>query len=439
MVGTLFHLAWPSLVENLLQTAMGVVTMIMVARLGPAAVAGVGLSNQFLNLLIMSFSGLAVGNTALVARHVGAERPAAAARVARQALLLALGIGLAIGLVAALSAGPALDLLGAEPAVAESGADYLRVVGAGAVLMAIMLVGGGTLRGAGDTVTPMVASLIANGVNVAVAFVLIFGHLGFPALGVVGGAWAAVIARAVGCAVIGLKLARGGRLPPLGALRGWRLDTAAIRRIVQIGGPASLESFTVQVGLMAFSVITVWVSTAALATQQIVFNAAQISQLPGMAFSVAATTLVGQNLGARQPHRAAMAGWLAALSACVWMSGFGVGYAVFAEPWLRFYTADAEIISLGLTIMLMLALCQPIQAYAYVLAGALRGAGDTRTTMWAGLIGMWAFRVPFAWFFGLVLGFGLPGIWIGWFADWILRAAIFIWRFRSGRWHRTLG
>lgn len=438
MVGALFRLAWPSLVENLLQTALGVVSMIFVARLGASAVAAVGLSNTILNVLIVAFSGLAVGNTALVARNVGAGAPDAAARVARQALLMAAASGLAIGLVALVGADWAMRAIGVEGEVAQLGAAYLRVVGGGVVFMALMLVGGGTLRGAGDTVTPMTATLAMNAVNAVLAFVLIFGHFGLPALGVVGAAWAAVAARLVGSALILYRLVHGGRAPALGWSRAWRPDLGVARRIAHIGGPAALEAVLVNVGFFSFSLIAVHVGTVAFATQQIVFNAAQVSQLPGMAFSVAATTLVGQNLGAGNPRRAAMAGWLAVYSALAWMSALGLGYALFAGPILRLYTSEPEILATGRQVMWILAVGQPIQSFPYVLAGALRGAGDTRATMWGGIVGMWVFRIPPAWLCGVTLGLGLPGVWVGWLLDWILRGVVYTARFKSGRWQRAI-
>ena len=433
MVGSLFRLAWPILVENLLQTALGVTSLVIVARLGATAVAAVGLGNQFVQLLLVTFAGLAVGNTAIVARAIGAGDRADAARATRQALILAAGLGLLVGVVAFGASGAVLRLTGAAPDVVAEGEPYLRILGTGAVLMALMLVGGGTLRGAGDTVTPMAATLVTNVVNVAAAYVLVFGYLGAPALGVAGAAWAAVLARSLGVGLILWRLVRGGKAPALG-WHGWRPHRASVLRVARIGGPAAVEQLVVQLGLMAFSMVTVHIGTAAFAAQQIVFNAAQLSQLPGMAFSVAATTAVGQALGAGSPRRAAMAGWLAFGSAAVWMSALGITYVVFAERWLRLYSDDAEILALGASVMGMLALCQPIQAAAYVLSGALRGAGDTRTTMWGGLLGTCGVRVPVAWVAGVVLGLGLYGVWLGWMADWALRAAIYTLRFKSGRW-----
>jgi putative MATE family efflux protein len=270
-------------------------------------------------------------------------------------------------------------------------------------------------------------------VNVAAAFVLVFGYLGFPALGVAGAAWAAVVARALGVGFILWRLAVGGRAPGIG--RGdWHPDPAVMLRVVRVGGPAAIEQLVVQIGLMFFSMVSVRIGTAAFAAQQIVFNAAQLSQLPGMAFSVAATTAVGQSLGAGNVRRASLAGWLAFASAAVWMSLLGLTYALFGETWLRLYSDDVAVVSIGVSVMGMLALCQPIQAAAYVLSGALRGAGDTRTTMWGGLLGTCFVRVPVAFLLGLQLGLGLYGVWIGWFADWAVRATIYTLRFRSGRW-----
>src|SRR5205085_1538737 len=148
--------------------------MVIVARLGPTAAAAVGLGNQFVQLLLVTFAGLAVGNTAIVARAVGAGDRADAARAARQALVLAAGLGALVGAVAFVAAGTVVGLTGADPDVAAEGGAYLRILGSAAALMALMLVGGGTLRGAGDTVTPMIATMVTNVVNVVAAYVLVF-------------------------------------------------------------------------------------------------------------------------------------------------------------------------------------------------------------------------------------------------------------------------
>jgi Na+-driven multidrug efflux pump len=170
---------------------------------------------------------------------------------------------------------------------------------------------------------------------------------------------------------------------------------------------------------------------------QIAFNVAQVSQLAGMAFATAATTLVGQSLGARQPERAAAAGWWATGTAVVWMVLMGVVFILFGDAIFRLYGADEAVIERGRVALLFMGFGQAPQAIAFVLAGALRGAGDTRATFLGGLVGTCGLRVLVAYGLGVLAGVGYPAIWLAWISDWLLRSVLFVGRFRSGRWATT--
>jgi putative MATE family efflux protein len=429
-----FALAWPSLVENVLLTVMGMISMMMVGRLGPSAMAGVGAANQILNLSIVIFNGLAVGTTALVARRVGSgDRVSAQAAIAQS-----LGIGtlasLVIAIVGFVVAEPVLRLMGTEPEVAVDGAVYLRGVMAATPLMVVTLIANGGLRGSGDTRTPMIVTAAANVANVLVAYPLIFGIGGLPALGIAGAAWGIVVARLVGFLMVGRKLLDGqaGSVPEL--LRSMRFDGKVLRPLMRISLPSAAESGMVQVGMMIFSLITISLGTEAFAAQQIVFTIANLSMMPGVAFSTAATTLVGQALGAKNPAQAEASGWRGARSAAIWMSCMGAVFLLFPEFFARMYTDDLAVIRQTVTGLMVVGCGQPLQGLAFVLSGALRGAGDTKTTMQRGTFSMWFVRLPIAYVCGVTLGLGVFGVWLGWVADWVLRSVFFIVAFRAGKW-----
>lgn len=429
-------LAWPSLVENVLLTLMGVLTMMMVGRLGASAVAGVGAANQVMNLMIVVFGGLAVGTTALVARRVGAGDRSGARAVLGQALAVGLSLSVVVGVVGVFVAYHVIELMGAAPEVAADGAVYLRGVMATTPLMAVTLVGNGSLRGSGDTRTPMVITALANVANVVVAFPLIFGLAGLPALGLGGAVWGIAVARTVGFALVVRALLAGQTLSPLRVLSRWRPDVAVLRLLAAVGGPAAAESGSIQVGMMLFSLIVISMGTAAFAAQQIVFNAANFSMMPGMAFSVAATTLVGQSLGARDPKAAESSGWRATLSAAGWMSTMGALFVLIPEQIVGLYTSDPEVIAAGATGLRIVGIGQPFQGVAFVLAGALRGAGDTRTTLVVGTASMWLTRLPIAYLLGLVARLGVAGVWIAWAGDWVIRCVLYARAFRRGAWKK---
>ena len=437
VVPSLFSLAWPSIVENLLLVAVGIASMMMVGRLGATAVAGVGAANQVANLLIVIFNGLSVGNTALVARAVGQGDLPLARSTVRQSLELGLVVGAVIGTVGFVFDEQMLHALGAEEDVVATGVPYLQAVMATLPLMAIALLGSGSLRGSGDTRTPMLITAMMNVANIIVAYLLIFGLFGLPTLGVVGAAWGVVAARLAGTILV-LRALAGRRSSIGGCLKGsWLPHLDLIRRISTIGVPAAVESGSIQLGMIAFSVMVISLGTAAFAAQQIVFNAANLSMMPGLAFSVAATTLVGQHLGAGDPEAAQRSGWRGVFWAALWMSLGGLAFILAPEPLIRLYTDDPAVVAAGAAGLRVIGFGQPLQAAAFVLSGALRGAGDTRTTAIVGTAAMWGFRIPVAYVLGLGLNLGVTGVWLGWLSDWSLRGILYVRSFRSGRW-RTL-
>jgi len=430
----LFNLAWPSLVENLLQTMLGFVDLVFVGQLGPDAIAGVGLGNQLMFLLQVLFMGLAVGNTALVARAVGAGNRREGERVAKQSLLLGASISIGVAIIGILYSDAIIRLMGATEEVTGIGGAFLRVVSTFSIVIGVMLIGGGTLRGSGDTRTPMVITAFINVINIVLDYLLIFGNLGFPRLGPVGSAVATTIARGAGAVLILYVLFKRGSVLKLPLRGGWRPDLDAIGRILNIGWPAAAEQIVFNLGFIVFSALAIFLGTADLAAQQVAFNISNFSVLPGFAFGVAALTLVGQNLGSRDPGRAEESALQALKSGMVWMVLMGVGFFVFRDFLVGLYSSDPDVHRLGTMCLVFIALGQPLLAVWMVLSNALRGAGDTRATLLFTFIGIWVLRVGMGYVIGIVLGLGLFGMWLGWIADFITRATLVYLRFRDGRW-----
>ncbi|HEX7593887.1 MAG TPA: MATE family efflux transporter [Anaerolineae bacterium] len=430
----LFELAWPSLVENLLQTMLGFVDLVFVGQLGADAIAGVGLGNQLMFLLQVLFMGLAVGNTALVARAVGAGDKHEAERIAKQSLILGALISIGIAAIGWVYSDAIIRLMGATEDVTAIGGGFLRVTSTFSVVIALMLIGGGTLRGSGDTRTPMVITGFINVINIVLDYLLIFGNFGFPNLGPVGSAVATTIARGVGAVLILYVLFKRGSVLKLPFRGGWRLQRDAINRILDIGWPAAAEQIVFQIGFLVFSALAIFLGTNDLAAQQIAFNISNFSILPAFAFGVAATTLVGQSLGAKNPERAQASAWQALKSGMVWMLLMGVGFFFGRGFLVGMYTNDAAVQGLGEMCLTFIAFAQPLQCVSIVLASALRGAGDTRATLVFTFVGIWILRVAFGYFLGIVLGMGLFGMWLAWYADFFGRASLVYLRFRAGKW-----
>jgi len=433
-------LAWPSLVENLLLQFMNMTSLMMVGRLGSSALAGVGVANQVSMLLQVVFMGLSIGNTSLVARSVGAQRFADARAATRQSLIVGVAVSVVLAAVCVPFAPWVLGLIGAAPEVADQGAVYLRAIMLSLPLMAASLLVNGTLRGSGDTRTPMWATGAGNLAHVAVAYPLVFGIGPVPETGMAGLGVGLVAGRLVACVLSFMALARRRRGPlagTFGPASEWRPDSTVLRRLLAVGGPSAVESGSVQIGMIFFSLMVLHLGTEAFAAQQVVFNAASLSMMPGLAFSVAATTLVGQRIGAGDVAGARRNGWRCTTLAAGWMSAAGVLFFLFPEPIVRLYTDDAAVVASADWGIRIVGLGQPLQAAAFVLGGALRGAGDTRTTMVVGAASMWGVRLLFAYVFGIVLNWQVPGIWIGWIGDWSTRGLAFIWAFHRGGWAKV--
>ena len=427
------RMAWPAILENALQTLLGIVDTIMVARLGNEAVAGVGAGTQWLFLFFSIVFGLSTGSVVLVARAIGAGDPMAANRAMRQSVLFGVAAGLLFTLFGLIAAESAMGLLGASGEVARIGASYLRIIALGGVLTATALVLSAVLRAAGDTRTPMLATAVANVINAVVAYGLIFGQLGLPTLGPDGSAWGLNAARVVAFVMLVAVLARGRGSLKLD-LRGWLPDPAILGRIARFGAPTAFEQVILMTSFMAFSMIAIQLGTVAFATQRITFNAITISFLPAFGFAIAATTLTGQALGAGRPDLAERSAWVAVRLAALWMGGMALVYFFAGEPLLRVFTSDPAVLAVGVPALQVIALATPTWSVGMVLSGALRGAGDTRFPLITTTITGWAIRVPIGFVCGLTLGLGLPGVYAGTLGDALVGSALVVWRYRRGKW-----
>ena len=427
-------LAWPTITEQLFQMMLGVVDTIMVGRLGPAALAAVGLGDQIVMLITVAFAAFAVGTTALVARHTGAREPEEAALVAQQSVMVTFALGTGIGVGTYVLAPWSMSVMGAAPEVHPGATFYLRAQAVAMLFLALNLVATGAMRGAGDTRTPLYLSIFLNVIHLGGNYLLIFGNLGFPALGVNGSAVSSATARVItGALAFALLLKPGSslRLNP----REWlRPRWGVIKRVLNIGLPATGEQLMMRLGMTAYVRIVSTLGTVAFAAHRVALNAESLSYMPGWGFAVAATTLVGQGLGAGNSKRAEASGYQAWFLALIIMSMGAAAFFFFSKPLVMIFSDDPEVIRQGAVVLKLVALAQPGLATNMVMAGALRGAGDTRWTMINTTAGIWLVRLPLAYFMALEWGWGLTGAWVAMIADLTFRGALMLNRYRVGRW-----
>jgi len=433
---TILMLAWPVAAEMLLHTLTQIVDMMMVSRLGRDAVAAVGLSFRPMFFVMSIFLGVGAGTTALVARAMGRREPEEANAVAHQATLATIALS---AILAALfwSAAPWIQrFMGAEPAVASLGAGYMRSLTWGMVFLYTSMVVTAALRGAGDTHTSMRVNAAANVVNVVLNYALIFGRLGLPELGVLGAGVATTIARTfAGLLMLGMVMTRRLVIVPPQRLLVFRPEV--FWRVVRIGVPATIERMLMSLAMILHLKMVAVEGTIAVAAATLSQNIEELSHMPSIGISVSASTLVGQFLGHERPDSAEQSAWESAKVALLFMGAMGAAFVIMPALWLRLYAPEPDLLPLATVLVRWTGVIQPFMAVAFVLAGALRGAGDTAPVMKVTAVSMWVVRLGLTYAFMSGLGWGAPGAWAAMAVDTALRAAFMTVIFRRGRWKKV--
>jgi putative MATE family efflux protein len=434
-----WRLAWPSITTFALQSAVGLVDLLFVSRLGADPVAGVGIGSQLHMAVLSSLLAITTGTIALVARATGAGRRREAAQILRESLLLAAALGAALTAVA-----PFTDRIvaafGVDAPVVAIGGSYLRILMLGSVPLAVGVTFASALRGAGDVRTPLAIGIAMNVSNVVGDYALIFGNLGAPALGADGSAWASALSFLLGACAYGALWGRDRLLlerVPRERDEPW-LDPARSRRITRIGIPSALEQLSFNLGLFLFLGVFSSYGTVAVSAYIIGVRIISFSLIPGMGFQIAAATLVGQHLGANRPDAAARSGWRATAGAVVAMSALGVAIALNARAIAGWFGAAGEpTIELAVVFLTIVCAAQPLMALEFGVGGALRGAGDTRFPLFAVLMGLFVCRLGGALVVIHVFGGPISAVWACLLLDYAVKGALLAGRFRLGRW-RTL-
>lgn len=395
----------------MLETLLDIVNTGFVAGLGATALAGVGSGLQIMFFVLAALAALSVGSAVLVAQAVGAQQREQAGHLARQSLLWSVLLSVPLAVVGFTLAPVIIGVYGMPSDVERIGVAYLRVAMGTVVVLVALVIGGGVLRGAGDSRTPMLVTALANVVNVGLAYCLIYGHMGLPALGPVGSAWASFAARLLALILLVGALWKGRNgVSIAGNWQRWRPDWSAARQVLRLGVPASIEQLLMATAFLVLTILVAHLGTQTLAAQRISMSALSFSFLPGIGFGIASTALVGQSIGAHRPAEGAAMARIATLWAVIWMSAIGALVLVFAAPIMRLFTSEPEVVRIGASGLRVVALTQPFWAVGMVQSGALRGTGDTRFPLLIGTAGIWS-AVLLAWLSLTFLGGGLAALW----------------------------
>lgn len=433
---TVIQLAWPVVLETTLFGLGGIINTILVGRLGASALAAVGLGQQVEFMIQVSFAAVTVGATAVVSRHVGAKEIREANQAIGQALTLAVLLGLLFSFFLWAFAGPAMKLLRGRPDVIKLGVEYLRAVAFSFLPSFIIAAGGSCFRGAGNTRTPMMVMGAVTICNIFLGYLLIYGGLGFPSLGVRGAGVAAAFSRLTGAVIILTLLIRGCGLLKYRLSSSWPLDWTMVRRIFRIGLPAGLEQIQLQSAMIVYTVILSSLGTMVYAAHSIAMRIEGLAFMPGFGFGMAAMALVGQSLGAGRPELGELAAHLARKYAMMVMSIVGAIMFFFGKGMAFLFISDLQVITLAALGLKIWALAMPMMGTSNTLAGGLRGAGDTRWVLLIMTGCIWLLRLPLAYFLTLGLHLGPVGAWAAAVLDINVRGIFLWWRFSRGRWKK---
>src|SRR5580692_3750967 len=432
-------LAIPMVLEMVLESLFAVVDVFWVGRLGADAVATVGLTESLMSLVFAVGLGLSLSTTAMVARRIGEKDPEGAAVAGVQAIAIGLAVSFVVGVPCFFFAPQLLRLMGASPQIIATGSGYARIALGGSGAIMLLFLNNAIFRGAGDAAIAMRLLWVSNIINLildpCLIFGLGFGSVRFPHLGVTGAALATFTGRSIGVLYQFYRLLKGTeRIRVL--VRHLRLNVRVMLRLLRVSLTGMLQ-FAIANASWIFLVRIVSIfGSASVAGYTVAIRIVVFFILPSWGLSNAAATLVGQNLGARRPDRAAQAVWRTGFYNMVFLGSIGVFFAIFATPVVKLFVSDPAVIPIAAVALRTFACGNIGYAYGMVMLQAFNGAGDTLTPTIVNFFGFWVLELPLAWALAVPLHLHAEGAFLAIVIAECSMAAAGIILFRQGRWKK---
>ena len=429
-------MAWPSIIESFFVAFAGLIDSLMVSSLGSYAVAAVGLTTQpkFMGLALFFATNVAV--SALVARRRGERKQEEANRILSTVLVFIIVAAILISVLSVALAGPIISLCGSNAETHDSAVAYFRIVMGGMIFNCIQMGINSAQRGAGNTRITMRTNATSNTVNILFNYLLIDGHLGFPALGIQGAALATVLGTVVACIMSILSIRKPDGFISLPYIISHRIGPAftCFTHLIRVGYSVFFEQILMRIGFMLTAVMAADQGTAAMAAHQVGMNIMGLSFSFGDGLQAAAVALIGRSLGAGDEKLAKEYGKLCRMFGIIISVCLVLIYFFGARPFMSLYFEEENIISIGVGIMRVIIFVVVFQISQVVYMGCLRGAGDTLYTAVASTVSVTVIRTLVSYLGGYVFGLGIIGIWLGVLGDQISRFLFASVRFKAGKW-----
>ncbi len=431
-----FNMAWPSIVESFFAAFAGLVDSLMVSSLGSYAVAAVGLTTQPKFVGLSLFFALNVAISALIARRRGEKNQKEANRLLATAIVFLLAAAVFMSVLFVALAGPIIRLCGSTPETHDSAVAYFRIIMGGMIFNCVQMGINSAQRGAGNTKITMRTNVTSNTINIIFNYLLIGGHLGFPALGIHGAALATVLGTVVACVMSILSIMKRDGFISIPYIMENRIRPAvrSFVSLVRVGYSVFFEQILMRIGFMMTAIMAAKQGTDSMAAHQVGMNIMGLSFSFGDGLQAAAVALIGRSLGAGDEKLAKEFGSICRMFGGVISVCLAVIYFFGARPLMSLFFAEEHIVTIGVGIMRVIIFVVAFQISQVVYMGCLRGAGDTLYTAIASTLSVTFIRTIVSYLGGYVLGFGIVGIWTGVLGDQISRFLFASVRFKQGKW-----
>lgn len=429
-------MAWPAVLESLFAALAGLIDSFMVSTLGAYSVAAVGLTTQpkFIGLALFFACNVAI--SALVARRKGQNKRRDANRLVLTCITFVAVMSVIVSVIMVLGADKIIDWCGSTEQTHAPAVAYFRIIMGGMIFNCLLMSINAAQRGAGKTKITMRTNMVSNGLNVVLNYLLIGGHLGFPALGIRGAALATVLGTVAGCIMSVASIMKQDNFIsiPYMMQEHIRPALAALKHLINIGYSVFFEQILMRVGFMMTSLMAANQGNEAMAAHQVAMNVMGLSFAFGDGLQAAAVALIGRSMGENKPELAKMYGATCRKVGAAIAVVLAVVYFFGGRPLFELFFAEEEIVNIGVSIVRVIIVVVILQISQVIYMGCLRGAGDTLYTAVASTISVTVTRTLVSWFCCYVLHMGIIGIWMGVVADQLSRYIFASIRFKKGKW-----
>ena len=431
LIKNIFQITLPAVFDLLAQTLIMALDMKMVSSLGPSAISSVGVGTAGMYALIPALIAVATGTTALLSRAYGADNKLDGKKAFAQSFFIAVPLGIILTIIFLLFSEQIINLVGNAKDMNLSDAIlYQNMTVIGFPFLGVSIATFYAFRAMGENKIPMIGNTLALVLKVILNFLLIY----LFKWGIFGAALSTTLTRLFS-AIFSIYLVFWSKKNWISLeLKDLKFDYFTSKRILKVGIPAAVEQLGLRIGMLIFEMMVISLGNLSYAAHKIALTAESISFNLGFAFSFAASALVGQELGKGSSQKALKDGYICTIIAMIVMSTFGLLFFIIPQFLVSLFTKDKDVIELATMALKIVSICQPFSGASMVLAGALRGAGDTKSVLLITYLGIFLIRIPITYLFLDVLNFALAGAWIVMTIDLAIRSSLAFYIFRRGKW-----